>query len=78
MKKLILLASISVAILTSCDSKKEGIIDEQKLINKNLTGLQDSMQHAGDSESLARMKSEAQVLQLRFDSLNNELKKYKK
>lgn len=78
MKKLILLASFSATILVACDSKKEGIIDEQKMINKQLTGLQDSMQHAGDSTSLARMKGEAQVLQLKFDSLNNELQKYKK
>ena len=77
MKKLILLLFACVLFI-SCDSKKESIIDSQKMINKQLTGLQDSLQHAGDSESLNRMKSEVRVLQLRFDSLTNELNKLKK
>lgn len=75
MKKLILLPFLFVSFI-SCDTKKQGIIDEQKLINKQLTGLQDSLQHAGDSESIKRMQSEVHVLQLRFDSLSNELSKF--
>lgn len=64
-------------LLGSCDSKKESIIDSQKLINKQLTGLADSMKHAGDSESLTRMRTEVHALQYRFDSLGTELKKFK-
>jgi uncharacterized protein YcfL len=74
MKKIILVPLLFFLFI-SCDSKKQSIIDSQKLINKKLTGLQDSLQHAGDSESLNRMKSEVRVLQLRFDSLSNELNK---
>ena len=64
-------------LLGSCDTKKESIIDSQKLINKQLTGLTDSLKHAGDSESYNRMKTEVHYLQYKFDSLSNELKKYK-
>lgn len=60
----------------SCDTKKEGIIDSQKLINKQLTGLADSLQHVGDSEAYNRIKTEIHSLQYKFDSLSNELKKY--
>ena len=74
MKKLILLPLLFF-LFVSCDSKKESIIDSQKLINKRITGLADSMQHVGDSESLNRIKGEIRVEQLRFDSLSNELNK---
>ncbi|HVX27440.1 MAG TPA: hypothetical protein VHB70_13915 [Parafilimonas sp.] len=74
MKKLILLPFLFIFFI-SCDTKKQGIIDSQKLINKQLTGLQDSLRHVGDSESYNRIKSEIRVDQLRFDSLSNELNK---
>lgn len=74
MKKLILLPFF-LSLFVACDSKKQGIIDSQKLINKRLTGLADSLQHVSDSESYNRIKSEIHVEQLRFDSLSNELNK---
>lgn len=77
MKKLILLP-FACLLFISCDSKKESIIDSQKVINKKITGLADSLQHVSDSESLNRIKSEIRVEQLRFDSLSNELNKLKK
>ncbi len=61
----------------SCDTKKESIIDSQKLINKHITGLADSLKHVSDSESFNRIKTEIHTLQYRFDSLGIELKKYK-
>ena len=72
MKRLILLPFF-LCFFIACDSKKQRIYDNQKLINKQLAGLQDSLNHAGDSASLERMKSEVKVLQFQFDSLNNEL-----
>ncbi|HEY2725992.1 MAG TPA: hypothetical protein VGI61_02385 [Parafilimonas sp.] len=77
MKKLILLPFVCL-LFVSCDSKKESIIDSQKMINKRITGLADSLQHVGDSASLNRIKAEIRVEQLRFDSLTNELNKLKK
>ena len=77
MKKLILLPSL-LFFFVACDSKKESLIDSQKLINKQLTGLADSLQHVSDSVSFNRIKMEIRVLQLRFDSLNNELNDLKK
>ena len=77
MKKLILLP-FACLLFVSCDSKKQSIIDSQKMINKRLTGLADSLQHVGDTESLNRIKSEIRVEQIRFDSLTNELNKLKK
>jgi hypothetical protein len=74
MKKLILL-SFAYLLCTSCDSKKESIIDSQKMINKRLTGLADSLQHVSDSQSIYRIRSEIRIEQLRFDSLSNELNK---
>ncbi len=74
MKKLILVP-ILLFIFASCDTKKQSIIDGQKMINKRLTGLADSLQHVGDSESYNRIKSEIRVEQLRFDSLSDELSK---
>ena len=74
MKKLILLP-LALFFFTSCDTKKQSIIDSQKMINKRLTGLADSLQHVSDSESYNRIKSEIRVEQLRFDSLSNELAK---
>jgi hypothetical protein len=74
MKKIILLQFLFFQFI-SCDSKKQRIIDSQKLINKRLTGMADSLQHAGDSESLNRIKAEISVEQLGFDSLSNELSK---
>lgn len=76
MKKLNLL--LFILLFISCDSKKQSIIDSQKLINKQLTGLADSLHRVSDSESYLRIKKEVQVLQLRFDSLSNELKKFNK
>jgi len=77
MKKLILLLFLFF-LFNSCDSKKESLIDSQKLINKQLTGLTDSLQHVSDSVSFNRIKTEIRVLQLRFDSLSNELNDLKK
>lgn len=65
-----------ILLFVSCDSKKESIIDSQKLINKQLTGLADSLNRVSDSASLFRIKSEIKVLQLRFDSLSVELQKF--
>ena len=76
MKKLILLPLF--LFLVACDSKKQSIIDSQRLINKQLTGLSDSLHRVSDSESFNRIKREIQVLQLRFDSLSNELNNFKK
>ena len=75
MKKFISLFILLLSFI-SCDTKKQSIIDSQKLINKKITGLADSLQRVGDSESYNRIKGEIYVLQLRFDSLSNELKKY--
>jgi hypothetical protein len=58
-------------ILSSCDSKKESIIDSQKLINKQLTGLADSLKHVSDTVAFNRIKSEIHYLQFKFDSLSN-------
>jgi hypothetical protein len=77
MKKLVLLLFL-FSLFNSCDSKKESLIDSQKLINKQLTGLADSLQHVSDSVSYNRIKKEIHILQLRFDSLNNELNNLKK
>ncbi|MBV9961902.1 MAG: hypothetical protein JO072_06605 [Parafilimonas sp.] len=77
MKKLILLP-VLLFFFVACDSKREGIIDGQKLINKRLTGLGDSLQHVSDSASIHRIKEEILVEELRFDSLNKELDKLKK
>lgn len=74
MKKLILLPFL-LSFFVACDSKKQSIIDSQKLINKRLTGLADSLHHVSDSESYNRIKSEIHVEQIRFDSLKNELDK---
>ncbi|MEP6465141.1 MAG: hypothetical protein ABJB05_02495, partial [Parafilimonas sp.] len=68
MKKLIL--PFFILLFISCDSKKESIIDSQKVINKQLTGLEDSLKRVNDSTSHLRMKNEVRVLQLRFDSLS--------
>ncbi len=75
MKKLNLLF-LAFMLISACDSKKQSIIDSQKMINKRLTGLSDSLHHVGDSESYNRIKSEIRIEQLRFDSLNNELQKF--
>lgn len=77
MKKLILLPFLLMFFI-ACDTKRESIIDSQKLINKRLTGLADSLQHFSDSESIARIRGEIKTEQLRFDSLSNELNKLKK
>ncbi len=62
MKKLILLPFLLLFFI-SCDTKKESIIDGQKLINKQLTGLADSLKHVSDSEGIVRIKGEIAVLQ---------------
>ena len=74
MKKLILLPLLCFLFI-SCDSKKQSIIDSQKLVNKRITGLADSLKRVSDSESYIRIKEEIRVEQLRFDSLSNELNK---
>jgi len=75
MKKLKSLSMLLV-LLISCDTKKQSIIDSQKLINKQLTGLADSLKRVSDSQSFYRIKGEVVVLQQRFDSLSDELDKY--
>ena len=65
-------------LFIACDSKKESIIDGQKLINKQLIGLTDSLNRVSDSTSFHRIKSEIHILQLKFDSLSVELKKFKR
>ena len=75
MKKLRSLSMLLV-LLISCDTKKQSIIDSQKLINKQLTGLADSLKRVSDSQSFYRIKGEVVVLQQRFDSLSDELDKY--
>ena len=77
MKKIILLPLL-LFVFASCDSKKQSLIDSQKLINKKLTGLADSLNRVSDSASFYRIKSEIRVLQIRFDSLDNELDKFDK
>lgn len=75
MKK-ILPCFLVLFLLTSCDSKKESIIDSQKLINNQLAGLADSLKRVSDSADYNRIKTEIHYQQYRFDSLNNELKKF--
>ncbi len=65
-------------LFVSCDTKKQSIIDGQKLINKQLTGLADSLNRVSDSASLNRIRLEIHVLQIKFDSLGVELKKFKR
>ncbi len=77
MKTLKFLPLLSLFFI-SCDSKKDSIIDSQKLINQQLTGLADSLNRVSDTTSFRRIRSEIHVLQLRFDSLSVELKKFKK
>ena len=77
MKKLILLPLL-LFVFAACDSKRESIIDSQKLINKRLTVLGDSLQRVSDQESIHRIKEEIRVEELRFDSLSNELNKLNK
>ena len=76
MKKINLLF-LALLLFISCDSKKESLIDSQKLINKQLTGLSDSLNRVSDSQSFYRIKGEIHALQMRFDSLSNALKKFK-
>jgi len=77
MKKIILLPFL-MFFFVSCDSKKGSIIDSQKLINKKLIGLQDSLNRVSDSADHARMTSEVHALQQRFDSLSKELEKFER
>ncbi len=76
--KILKLLPFLLVFTTSCDTKKESIIDGQKLINKQLTGLSDSLNRVSDSASFNRIKGEIHSLQLKFDSLGVELKKFKK
>ena len=65
-------------LFISCDTKKESIIDSQKLINNQIVGLADSLNRVSDTGSIHRIRFEIHTQQLRFDSLSNELKKLNK
>ena len=65
----------TLLLLTSCDSKREGIIDNQKVINKQLTGLYDMLNRLSDSTEIQRTKHKIDSLHLTYDSLSKELKK---
>ena len=66
----------ALLLLTSCDSKKEGIIDGQKLINKQLTGLYETLNRISDSAEFYRLKHKIDSLHFKYDSLSTELKKF--
>jgi hypothetical protein len=50
-------------------------MDSQKLINKQLTGLYDSLKRVSDSADFNRIKGKIDYLHFRFDSLSKELNK---
>jgi uncharacterized protein YcfL len=77
MKRLTLLP-IFLLLFIGCETKKSGVVAGQEVINKQLTGLYDSLEHVSDSESINRIKGEIKVLQHQFDSLNTEYEKMEK
>ncbi len=66
----------TLLLLASCDTKKQGIIDNQKLINKQLTGLYDLQHRVSDSAEFYRLKRQIDSLHFKYDSLSTELKNF--
>lgn len=74
MKKLVL-SPLFLLLFVSCETKKSSVIAKQKVINQQLTGLYDSLEHFTDTPSINRIKGEIAVLQVQFDSLKTEYEK---
>lgn len=66
----------TLLLLASCDTKKQGIIDNQKLINKQLTGLYETLKRQSDSAEFYRVQHKIDSLHFKYDSLSRELKKF--